>query len=126
IVERCQGRMVAGSGVATFDGPARAIRCARALVSEVGSSDTRPGVAVHSGECQLDDGAVRGVAVDIVREMAADAAPRAVLLSQTVRDLIAGSTITLRFHARRSFTGVAGEWEMFEVAASDSPTAPPA
>ncbi|HEX4490120.1 MAG TPA: alpha/beta fold hydrolase [Acidimicrobiia bacterium] len=124
VVERCRG-VIVGNGLATFDGPARAIRCARALVSEIGSDATRPGVAVHSGECQRLGDAVRGVAVDIARELAGSAESGQVLVSQTVRDLVVGSTIEFRPHAPRSFRGVPGEWDVFEVVPPGVPDAQP-
>jgi DNA-binding SARP family transcriptional activator/pimeloyl-ACP methyl ester carboxylesterase len=115
VVERCHGRAVGGTGLATFDGPARAIRCARALVSEIGTADTRPGIGVHSGECRLVEGAVHGTAVDIAQELACSARSGQVLVSQTVRDLVVGSTIPFTPHGRRAFAGVPDEWDIFEV-----------
>jgi class 3 adenylate cyclase len=116
IVERFCGRPLQGTVRATFDGPARAIRCARALLAELGATDPGLAVAVHSGECELTDDGVRGPAVDLAEQLAASAEPGQVLVSQTVRDLLAGSTTRLEPRGRRSFEQVPGEWDVFAVA----------
>jgi pimeloyl-ACP methyl ester carboxylesterase len=115
VIERCHGRTIRGTGLATFDGPARAIRCALALLSEIGTADQRPGIAVHSGECRLIDGGACGTAVDIARQLARSSRPGQVLVSQTVRDLVVGSTIELTRNGRRVLDGVPTEWDIFEV-----------
>jgi DNA-binding SARP family transcriptional activator/pimeloyl-ACP methyl ester carboxylesterase len=115
IIERGHGRALGGTGLATFDGPARAIRCALTLVSEIGTNEPALGVAVHSGECQFVNDSARGVAVDIARQLAASTEPHQVLVSQTIRDLVVGSTIQLQSQGRRSFNGVPGEWDVFAV-----------
>jgi pimeloyl-ACP methyl ester carboxylesterase len=111
IVERSRGTTFRGTTLASFDGAARAVRCAVALVSEL----PRIGVAVHSGECETSGEQVRGVAVDIATQLAATAEPGQVLVSQTVRDLLLGSAIDLRPHRRQSFKDVPGQWEVFSV-----------
>ena len=80
-----------------------------------GATRPRIGAAVHSGECETSAEQVRGVAVDIAAQLAATAEPGQVLVSQTVRDLLLGSTIDLRPHRQQSFKGVPGEWEVFSV-----------
>jgi class 3 adenylate cyclase len=85
---------VAGSGcpAAAFDGPARAIRCARSLVGHAGRLHLEIGVGLHTGECTRSGAKnVSGFAVDVTSEIAATAADREILVSSTVRDLIAGS-----------------------------------
>jgi pimeloyl-ACP methyl ester carboxylesterase len=116
IVDRFGGRPLRGPGRATFDGPARAIRCALALVSELGTDDQKIAVAVHSGECELHQHEVRGVAVDLAEQLAASAEPSQVLVSQTIRDLIVGSTIQLEPQGPRAFHGIPGKWDIFTVA----------
>jgi pimeloyl-ACP methyl ester carboxylesterase len=119
IVERFGGRPLRAPGRATFDGPARAIRCAVALVAELGAKDRNVAVAVHSGECELHQHDVRGVAVDLAEQLAATAEPGQVLVSQTIRDLVVGSTIQLEPCGRRAFRGIPGDWDIFAVLAPD-------
>jgi hypothetical protein len=120
IVERFGGRPLRGPGRATFDGPARAIRCALALIAELDTKDQDvAAVAVHSGECELHQHTVRGVAVDLAEQLAATAEPGQVLVSQTIRDLVVGSTIQLEPQGRRAFQGVPGNWDIFAVASPD-------
>lgn len=115
IVERFGGHPLRGPGRATFDGPARAIRCALALVSDLDAKDQDVAVAVHSGECELHQHQVRGVAVDLAEQLAATAEPGQVLVSQTIRDLIVGSTIQLEPQGPRAFRGIPGNWDIFAV-----------
>ncbi len=113
-VERFDGRPLPTPGLATFDGPARAIRCALALVAALAADDPTVAAAVHSGECELAAGGVRGVAVDLAERLAADAEAGQVMVSQTIRDLVVGSTIELEPRGRRAFDGVpGGDWEVF-------------
>jgi pimeloyl-ACP methyl ester carboxylesterase len=125
---RFRGREVdtAGDGFcASFDGPARAIRCASAIVEgmqELGL-DVRAGL--HTGECELVDGKVAGIAVHTGARVASHAGPGDVLVSSTVKDLVAGSGI--RFHDRgtRELKGVPGEWRLFAAEAEAVATIPP-
>jgi DNA-binding SARP family transcriptional activator/pimeloyl-ACP methyl ester carboxylesterase len=113
LAERWGGRPVGRPGCAAFDGPARAIRCARALMAELGGV----GAAVHSGECEpREHGLLGGIAVDVAGELATAARGGEVLVTQTVRDLVLGSPIELEPRGRRSFQGVPGEWDVFAVA----------
>jgi len=98
-----------------FDGPARAIRCAGRIIAatrELGL-DLRAGV--HTGECERLEGRVRGLALHIGARVAAEAEPGEVLVSQTVRDLIAGSAIELADRGSRPLKGVPGEWRLYAV-----------
>jgi pimeloyl-ACP methyl ester carboxylesterase len=122
VIERCGGRPLRDPGVATFDGPARAIRCALALISETSSDTQQIGVAVHSGECRLGNQGVYGVAVDVATQLATTAEPGEVLVSQTIRDLIVGSTIRLAPHGRHSFANVPGDWDVFSVLKAADPS----
>jgi DNA-binding SARP family transcriptional activator/pimeloyl-ACP methyl ester carboxylesterase len=114
-IERNRGRVLHPRGIVLFDGPARAIRCAQALMADKRTKRSA-GVAVHTGECQFADEEARGIAVDLVKQLAALAVPGQVLVTQTVRDLTVGSSIELESHSQRSFDGIPGEWEIFEVA----------
>ena len=117
---RFRGREIdtAGDGLfATFDGPARAIRCACAITEAVRPLGLTIRVGLHTGECEVIGSKVGGIAVHIGARVAAQANPNEVLVSSTVRDLVAGSG--LRFHDRGSheLKGVPGDWKLFAVAA---------
>ncbi|HEX2266804.1 MAG TPA: adenylate/guanylate cyclase domain-containing protein, partial [Actinomycetota bacterium] len=101
--------------VATFDGPARGIRCACAIRDSllVMGIDVRAGL--HSGECEVVDGNVGGIAVHIGARVAAAAGPREVLVSSTVKDLVAGSGIEFDDRETHQLKGVPGEWRLFAV-----------
>jgi pimeloyl-ACP methyl ester carboxylesterase len=115
---RFSGREIdtAGDGFfASFDGPARAIRCACAItrsVRELGL-DIRSGL--HTGECELVDGKVGGIAVHIGARVAAEADAGEVLVSSTVKDLVAGSGINFRERGAAQLKGVKGEWRLYSV-----------
>ncbi len=107
----------AGDGFyATFDGPARAIRCARAIVDEVRSLGIEVRAGVHTGECETIDGKVGGLAVAIGARVGAAAGPSEVLVSGTVRDLVVGSGITFEERGEVELKGVPGTWRLFAVA----------
>lgn len=101
--------------LATFDGPARAIRYA-AIISD---SATQLGVTVktgvHTGECDVIDGKHSGFAVDLAQRIAGDAQPGNILVSRTVKDLVAGSGISFEETGIRSFADIEGEWRLFTV-----------
>jgi class 3 adenylate cyclase len=107
----------AGDGFfATFDGPARAVQAAvaiRAALREIGV-DIRSGV--HTGECELHEGKVAGIAVSIGARIAGLADPGEVLVSSTVRDLVAGSGLQFEERGSRELKGVPGSWGIFAVA----------
>ena len=106
----------AGDGFfATFDGPARAINCACAVrdaVAELGL-DVRAGL--HAGECELLDEKVGGIAVHIGARVAARAEPGEVLVSSTVKDLVAGSGLAFADRGAHDLKGIPGEWRLFAV-----------
>jgi class 3 adenylate cyclase/alpha-beta hydrolase superfamily lysophospholipase len=115
-VARLGGRVIntAGDGVfASFDGPARAIRCACAVRDAVAALGLTIRSGLHTGECEIDGDKIAGIAVHIGARVAAHAGPGEILLSSTVKDLVAGSG--LRFVDRGSHTlkGVAGRWRLF-------------
>jgi pimeloyl-ACP methyl ester carboxylesterase len=114
-----RGREVKTTGdgfLATFDGPARAIHCARGMVRESAEfNGLRLRVGVHSGEIELMDGDVGGIAVHIAARVLAEAAPGEVLVSRTVKDLVAGSGIEFEDRGSHALKGVEGEWQLFAV-----------
>ncbi|MEJ2345710.1 MAG: alpha/beta fold hydrolase [Gammaproteobacteria bacterium] len=98
--------------LATFDGPARALRCARAIVEALGA----PRIGVHTGEVQLAPGAVHGLAVRMASDIAARAQPGQVLVSRTVTDLVAGSGIAFIDAGAHHIPGAPEDWRLFRVA----------
>jgi class 3 adenylate cyclase len=107
----------AGDGFfARFDGPARAIRCALAIHQAMRELGLEVRIGLHAGECGLLDGKVAGIAVSIGARVSALAAAGQVLVSQTVKDLVAGSGITFDDHGIQKLKGVPGEWRMYAVA----------
>src|ERR671934_770155 len=111
---RFRGREVdtAGDGfLATFDGPARAIRAACAIRDGVRRLGLELRAGLHTGECELADGQVRGIAVHTGARVAAEAGPGEVLVSSTVRDLVAGSGISFEERGERELKGV-GSWRL--------------
>jgi class 3 adenylate cyclase len=107
----------AGDGFfASFDGPARGIRCARAISRSVADLGIQVRAGLHTGECQLVDGKPGGIAVHVGARIAAHAGPGEVLVSSTVRDLVAGSGIEFVDRGVRDLKGVPGAWQLFGVA----------
>jgi class 3 adenylate cyclase len=109
----------AGDGFfARFDGPARAIRCACAVRDAVTDLGLEVRAGLHTGECEVVDGKVAGVAVSIGARVAAQAGAGEVLVSQTVKDLVAGSGIEFDDRGSAELKGVPGEWRLFSVASA--------
>ena len=118
LVEEFGGRLVKTTGdglLATFDGPGRGIRCAAALRDELGGIGVQLRVGLHTGEVELRDGDVGGIAVHIAARVMAAAGPGEILTSKTVRDLIVGSDIVLEDRGTHPLRGVEGTWQLFEV-----------
>ncbi|HEY6150290.1 MAG TPA: adenylate/guanylate cyclase domain-containing protein [Gaiellaceae bacterium] len=114
---RGEERDTAGDGFfATFDGPARAIRCAQAIVDGVRELGLDVRAGVHTGECEIHENKVAGLAVVIGARVAALASGGEVLISQTVKDLVAGAGIDLEEHGEHELKGVPGTWRLYEVA----------
>jgi class 3 adenylate cyclase len=105
------------SFLATFDGPARAIRCAQAIVANVGELGLELRAGLHTGECELHDGKLAGIAVSVGSRVAAEAGPGEVLVSSTVKDLVAGSGIEFEHVGARPLKGVPEEWTLYVVRA---------
>jgi class 3 adenylate cyclase len=113
---RFRGREIktVGDGfLATFDGPARAVRCAQAIVEAVKSIGVQVRAGVHTGEVELMGEDVGGIAVHIGARVAALASPSEVLVSGTVRDLVVGSGIEFEERGSYALKGVPGEWRLF-------------
>lgn len=108
----------AGDGFfAIFDGPARAIRCAYAIRDTLRELDLQVRVGLHTGECELVDDKVGGIAVHIGARVASLAQADEVLVSRTVKDLVAGSGIELDDRGEHALKGVPGEWHLYAVTA---------
>jgi class 3 adenylate cyclase len=116
---RYRGRELdtAGDGFfAAFDGPARAIRCAQAIVDAVRPLGLQVRAGLHTGECRTIDGKIAGLAVSIGARVTSLAGPSEILVSQTVRDLIAGSGLDLTDRGEHDLKGVPGVWRVYAVA----------
>jgi pimeloyl-ACP methyl ester carboxylesterase len=120
-LERFRGHEIdtAGDGfLATFDGPARAIRCAVAIRDGVHSIGLTIRAGLHTGECELHGGNIAGIAVHTGARVAALAGPDEVLVSSTVKDLVAGSGIGFEDRGVHELKGVPGSWRIFGVLAA--------
>ena len=106
----------AGDGFfATFDGPARAVRCARAIQAEIAELGISTRAGVHTGECELIDGKPGGLAVVVGARISSAAEEGEVLVSGTVKDLVAGSGIAFDDRGEHQLKGVPGEWRLYAV-----------
>ena len=117
-IERFGGRQVNTTGdgtLATFDGPARAIRSATAITTATRQLGIDIRAGLHTGECELIGSDVRGIAVHIGARVAAMAGPGEVLVSRTVRDLVAGSGLLFSERGEHELKGVPGTWQLFSV-----------
>ena len=113
---RGEEKDTAGDGFfATFDGPARAIRCAQAVIEGVRGLGLEIRAGVHTGECELHEGKVAGLAVVIGSRVAAAAEGGQVLVSQTVKDLVAGAGVQFEERGEHELKGVPGEWRLYAV-----------
>ncbi len=111
-----RGRLVKTTGdglLATFDGPARAVRCACAIRDSVLELGVQVRAGVHTGEVEVRDDDVGGIAVHIGQRIASLAGPGQVLVSATVHDLVFGSGIEFESRGARTLRGVPGKWRIF-------------
>jgi class 3 adenylate cyclase len=116
---RFKGREIdtAGDGFfAAFDGPARAIRCARAIYDEMSALGLEVRAGIHTGECEVIDGKPGGLAVVTGARVSSLATPGEVLVSRTVRDLVAGSGFSFADRGEHELKGVPGTWRLYAVA----------
>ena len=117
---RFGGREVKSTGdgfLATFDGPARAIRCAREVVASCAQWGIRIRAGLHTGECEVIGEDIAGIAVHIAARVSAQAGPGEVLVSRTVKDLVAGSGIQFSDRGTHTLKGVSDRWQLHAVMA---------
>jgi class 3 adenylate cyclase len=117
-LERYRGIEIdtAGDGFfASFDGPARAIACAREIVDRVRRLDLDVRAGIHTGECERVGDKITGLAVNVGARVSGAAAPGEVLVSSTVKDLVAGSGIEFEDRGAHDLKGVPGEWRLYAV-----------
>jgi len=117
-LDRHRGREVKRTGdgfLATFDGPARAIRCAASVAEAMGTLGLQIRAGLHTGELEVMDGDLGGLAVHIASRVMSHAGPNEVLVSGTVKDLVVGSGIEFEARGERELRGVPGEWRLYAV-----------
>ncbi|MBI2152863.1 MAG: adenylate/guanylate cyclase domain-containing protein [Candidatus Rokubacteria bacterium] len=118
VLGRFRGRLVDKSGdgiLAAFDGPARAIRCATTITESVRGIGLEVRAGLHTGEVEIRGDRLAGIAVHIASRVSNLARPGEVLVSSTVKDLVAGSGIRFEGRGIHSLKGVPGEWALFAV-----------
>jgi class 3 adenylate cyclase len=118
VVEEFQGQLIKTTGdgiLATFDGPGRGIRCAAAFRDELRGIGLEIRAGVHTGEVELRDGDVGGIAVHIAARVMAAAGSGEILISRTVRDLVVGATITVEDRGPHALKGIEDSWQLFAV-----------
>jgi class 3 adenylate cyclase len=116
--DRFRGREVKTTGdgfLATFDGPARGIQCARAIARGVRPLEIEVRAGLHIGECEVRGDDIAGITVNIGARVSALAGPSEVLVSSTVRDLVVGSDFEFEARGAHALKGVPGEWSLFAV-----------
>ena len=116
-LNRFRGREIdtAGDGFfATFDGPARAIKCAKAIQNELTKLGLNVRIGLHTGECEVMDDKVSGIAVHIGARVVNYAAPGEILVTSTVKDLVAGSGLSFADRGEYELKGVPDKWRLFE------------
>jgi class 3 adenylate cyclase len=119
-LRRHRGREIKHLGdgfFAAFDGPARAVQCAAAISEGVRPLGIEIRAGVHTGECEVRNGDLAGMAVHIGARVGASAGPGEVLVSSTVKDLVVGSDLRFEERGARELKGVPGEWRLFALAA---------
>jgi class 3 adenylate cyclase len=111
---RGRGVMTTGDGfLATFDAPARGVRCARAIVDQIKPLGIEIRAGLHTGECEMIGDDVKGIAVYTGARVAALAGSGEILVSGTVKDLVAGSGLRFSDRGIQSLKGIPGEWRIF-------------
>jgi class 3 adenylate cyclase len=115
-LEAQRGREIKTTGdgfLATFDSPARAVRCARAIRDGTRRLGLDVRAGIHTGECEFARGDITGIAVHLAARVLDVAAPGEVLVSSTVRDLLLGSGLSFEARGRHELKGIEGEWQLF-------------
>lgn len=123
-LHRFGGREIdtAGDGfLATFESPAQAVACACDIITAIGKLGIGIRAGIHTGECEVVDGRVSGIAVHVGARIAATAGPSELLVSSTVKDLVAGSGIAFDDRGSHALRGIPGEWRLFAVHAQSVP-----
>jgi class 3 adenylate cyclase len=118
VVEEFQGQLVKTTGdgiLATFDGPGRGIRCAAALRDELRGIGLRIRAGLHTGEVELRDGDVGGIAVHLAARVMATAGSGEIFTSRTVRDLVVGASIAVEDRGPHVLKGIEGAWQLFAI-----------
>jgi class 3 adenylate cyclase/pimeloyl-ACP methyl ester carboxylesterase len=118
VVEEFQGQLIKTTGdgiLATFDGPGRGVRCAAALGDELRGIGLQIRAGLHTGEVELRDGDIGGIAVHLAARVMAAAGSGEILISRTVRDLIVGSTIRVEDRGPHVLKGIGGTWPLFAI-----------
>jgi class 3 adenylate cyclase len=113
---RFRGREIdtAGDGFfATFDGPIRAIRCAHAVIESLRGLEVEIRAGLHTGECEVVGDKITGIAVNIGARIAEQAGPGEVLVSSTVKDLVAGSRLRFKERGATALKGLPGQWRLY-------------
>jgi class 3 adenylate cyclase len=117
-INRFRGNVIKSTGdgyLATFDGPARAIHCAFAMNQQMMRLGIEIRSGLHTGEVELMDGDVGGIAVHIAARVLEQARAGEVLASRTIKDLVVGSSFKFREHGIYNLKGIAGDWPLFAV-----------
>jgi class 3 adenylate cyclase len=120
-IERFSGREIKTLGdgfLAAFDGPGRAVRCARAITEEASRIGIEVRCGLHAGECELRDNDLAGIAVHIGARIGGLAQPGEVLVSTTVKDLVIGSGIEFRDRGTHALKGIPDQWQLYRVASA--------
>jgi class 3 adenylate cyclase len=120
-LDRFEGREVKTTGdgfLATFDGPARAIRCAQAIHESLGAIGVDVRAGLHTGEIDLVDGDIGGIAVHLGARVMGEAGSGETVVSSTVKDLVVGSEIAFEDRGEHELKGVPGTWRLFAVSRS--------
>jgi len=115
-LRRWRGNEIKSNGdgfLATFDGPARAVSCAAEIVDGVASLGLNVRAGLHTGECELRDDDVAGIAVHIAARVMHEAGPSEVLTSSTVKELVAGSGLRFADRGTHALRGVEDEWRLY-------------
>lgn len=114
-----RGRLVKSTGdglLATFDGPARGIRCAAAIRDDLSTLGLEIRAGLHVGEIEIRDDDIGGIAVHIAARVQEAAEPGEVLVSRTITDLVVGSELTFKDRGEHALQGVGGSWQLFAAA----------
>jgi class 3 adenylate cyclase len=118
LIERSAGHLVKTTGdgiLATFDGPGRAIRSAGILQDELARADLQVRIGIHTGEIEIRDSDIGGIAVHLASRIMDMAGAGEILVSSTVRDLVVGSDLNFDDRGQHALKGIEGTWELYSV-----------